>query len=130
MTAGVLLVSHEGIAQAMLDTATRVWGKLPLPTAVLQIEFDVNLQQATERAQKMISELDSGAGVLILVDIKGATPSNILNSVEGDIRLVTGLNLPMLFRIYNYADKNIDQLLELAIEGGQKGIMQHRKQAT
>jgi PTS system ascorbate-specific IIA component len=35
---------------------------------------------------------------------------------------VSGLNLPMLLRVLNYADKPLDQLVEIAASGGRGGI--------
>lgn len=52
-------------------------------------------------------ELDTGAGVLVLTDVYGATPSNVaakLANLGGRVRRVAGVNLPMLLRVMNYVN--------------------------
>ena len=70
-------------------------------------------------------ELDQGDGVLILADLYGATPCNIglsLSALGVHLRCVSGLNLPMLLRVLNYAEKPLDELAEIAASGGRGGI--------
>jgi PTS system ascorbate-specific IIA component len=70
-------------------------------------------------------ELDQVGGVLILADLYGATPCNIglsLGALGVHLRCVSGLNLPMLLRVLNYAEKPLDELAEIAASGGRGGI--------
>jgi len=63
--------------------------------------------------------------VLVLADLYGATPCNIglsLSSLGVRLRCVSGLNLPMLLRVLNYAEKPLDELAEIAASGGRGGI--------
>ena len=79
-----------------------------------------------ERASALIHEVNQGQGVLILTDIFGATPCNIglsLGALGVHLRCVSGLNLPMLLRVLNYADKPLDELAEVAASGGKGGIL-------
>ena len=124
MSVGILLVTHPGIGAAVLHTVTRILGQLPLPTQCLEVppgaQPDVLLAQAEDSA----GHLDTGDGVLVLTDIYGATPSNVacrLASRQG-IAVVSGLSLPMLIRVYNYADRDLQALRDSAAEGGVRGI--------
>ena len=74
----------------------------------------------------ILKDLDTGEGVLLLTDLFGATPSNIAQAIREahNARLVTGLNLPMLIRVMNYPDLNLDELADEAVEGGQSGIIE------
>jgi PTS system ascorbate-specific IIA component len=40
------------------------------------------------------------------------------------VKIVTGVNVPMLWRSINYADEPIDQLVARALAGGTQGVMQ------
>ena len=70
-------------------------------------------------------KLDHGQGVLILTDIYGSTPSNIACalSTKENVRIISGINLPMLIRVLNYPNLELDELVLKAISGGQEGIM-------
>lgn len=61
--------------------------------------------------------------VLVLVDVFGATPSNAaLAAAEGlAVRVVTGVSVPMLWRVLGYADKTMDELVGSAVAGAAQG---------
>jgi PTS system ascorbate-specific IIA component len=72
-----------------------------------------------------LKKLDQGHGILILTDMFGSTPSNIACAVSDrtDIRVVSGLNLPMLIRVLNYPALNLEELEIKALSGGQEGVV-------
>ena len=72
-----------------------------------------------------LHEIDQGDGTLILTDMYGSTPSNIAcgASERHDIRIISGLNLPMLIRVLNYPHLNLNELEQKAITGGQDGVI-------
>jgi PTS system mannose-specific IIA component len=79
------------------------------------------------RAQidKGIREIDTGRGVLVLVDMFGGTPSNIALSFleEGRVEVVTGVNLPMLVKVARQkAEVAIHELAEIARDYGRRNI--------
>jgi len=79
-----------------------------------------------EAAISSSSQVD---GVLLLTDIYGATPSNIAMRFQDDeakVMVVSGINLPMLVRVLNYPDLNINQLQEKALSGGRDGVFRCR----
>jgi len=62
----------------------------------------------------------------VMTDIYGATPSNIAQKLVNatDHKLVVGVNLPMLIRTVCYLDESLDNLVQRALSGGVKGVMQ------
>ena len=83
----------------------------------------ISHEALAEHARKAAALLDHGAGVLVLTDMYGATPSNIALRLAGaKVRIVTGLNLPMLMRVLNYSQLGLDQLAEKAVSGGREGV--------
>ena len=126
MTVGLLLVTHGKLGRHLLDTMTEMMsGTLPLPHDTLEVRRVQSPEAMLAQGSKTIERLDSGDGVLILTDAFGSTPSNIANKLGAGpaARVVAGVNLPMLVRIFNYPKLGIDELAKIAVEGGQRGIM-------
>lgn len=110
----------------MLHIATRILGHSTLPVKCLEVPADAALKPTCERARSMLKVLNRGAGVLVLTDIYGATPHNIAKEVACDragTTVLSGLNLPMLVRVFNYPQDDLDTLASKAAEGGTRGIM-------
>lgn len=126
MSVSVLIICHHAIGTAMIETiSTTLGGNIPLPLDAFSISSDTDPDVVKPEIQQAISDLDQGDGVLILTDLFGSTPCNLANQLESNskINVVTGLNLPMLVRVMNYPDQDLDQLTETARQGGQEGIV-------
>ncbi len=125
MSAGVLLLTHEGVGNALIAAARHVMPQLPLKVAAMEVPADAEVAAMNDDASRLLRQLDSGEGVLVLSDLYGATPCNIGLALEDHgarIRCVSGLNLPMLLRVMNYADQSLADLAEIAASGGRRGI--------
>lgn len=124
-TVGLLIISHNRVGAAMVETAASMLGKKPLPTQLLPISRELKPEAAIERGHQLIKTLDQGKGVLVLTDMFGSTPSNIASAlaVTDNVRVVAGVNLSMLVSVYNYPKLNLAKLADKAVESGQRGIM-------
>ena len=123
MKVGILLVTHSDIGKQLLLTATSVFGKNPFQVELLSVDNYDQPNDVRELAEKYVKFLDNGAGVLVLTDIVGTTPSNIASSINHKkIKVVAGLNLSMILNVFNYPENSLDQLLTKAIEGGIQGV--------
>lgn len=125
MTVGILLVSHNNIGTELINTAKQMLSCCPLPTKVLSIEAMDSPEAIRVMLDEDLKGLDQGHGILILTDMFGSTPSNIACAVSDrkDIKVVSGLNLPMLIRVLNYPALELDELEHKAISGGQEGVV-------
>ena len=125
MSVGILIVTHPGIGSALAHSAQRIMGEASLKTFCLDIPVDSDVERTDLEISQALANLDSGDGVIILSDIYGATPNNLARkfAAPGHVHIVSGVNLPMLIRLYNYPDTDLPKLCELAAEGGQRGIM-------
>jgi mannose PTS system EIIA component len=125
MSVGLLIITHEGIASNLLNTAKKMLGICPLATRALEVPLDTSPEEIQTIAQSYLEMLDQGNGVLILTDLYGSTPCNISRQllVNSGLRLVSGINLPMLVRILNYPQLNLEEMSLKAISGGQDGIL-------
>jgi PTS system ascorbate-specific IIA component len=123
MSVGLLIISHEEIGRALIQTVIQTLGSSPLPVEILSVPKECYPEALAEHARKAAASLDHDAGVLVLTDMYGATPSNIALRLTGaKVRIVTGLNLPMLMRVLNYSQLGLDQLAEKAVSGGREGV--------
>jgi len=124
MSVGVLIITHEGIASAILETAVNILGECPLPVEVLPAARDCDTEALRRRVEEKVDALDDGDGVLVLLDIYGSTPSNVACSAADQkrMRIVSGVNLPMLVRVFNYPDLTLPELAEKALSGGRDGV--------
>ena len=121
---GILIVAHGSLGASLIECATHVMGGRPTKLAQFGIEKSDDPCEIVPQLKKAVTELDEGDGVLILSDIYGATPCNIVgkvlqpNRVEG----VAGVNLPMLVRALTYRNGDLKKLAEKALSGGQEGV--------
>jgi len=127
MTVSILTITHGTIGQELISTAEKMLGKLPLPCETLSVPNNCDPDKLTQKAQQLCAKLDNGDGVLVLTDIFGSTPSNICHKLKNDsefeVRVLAGLNLPMLIRALNYPKLDLDKLAKKALSGAQDGII-------
>jgi PTS system mannose-specific IIA component len=99
-TAGVVVVSHGQLATELLNAAETIVGELPRFAAV-SIGWHDDVGMARGTIEKAIEKVDGGAGVLLLTDMFGGTPSNLgMTFLAADrVEVVTGVNLPMLIKL-------------------------------
>ena len=126
MAVGVLLITHEGIGRALVAVATGLLGTLPLRTAAFEVPFDGDPEALLPGASAALRQVDGGEGVLVLTDVYGATPSNLAARVARlgtPVRRVSALSLPMLLRVMNYAELDLDEMPAVAAAGARNGVI-------
>ncbi len=125
MAVGVLLLTHNAIGPALIEAARHVLGPVPLELDCVEIGADCDPESMLRISAARARDMDSGDGVLVLADAFGATPCNIalrLDAMGVRLKCVSGLNLPMLLRVLNYAEQPLETLAETAASGGRSGI--------
>ncbi len=125
MSVGILIITHDGIGPSILGTTALMMNGYPLQTKLLSSERDSTPDELVGTAIELARELDEGDGVLILTDLAGSTPSNIARRLHEvtKVRIVTGLNLSMLIRVFNYPSLELEELAVKAFSGGRDGII-------
>jgi PTS system ascorbate-specific IIA component len=120
-----LIITHDLIGEALLHTAKRMLSELPLKARFLPVSIDANSNALQKQAQALVQQLNKGEGVLVFTDMYGSTPSNIAFSLmdPGCVHVISGINLPMLIRTFNYATLDLDALTKKAVSGGRMGIV-------
>lgn len=126
MSVGILLVTHPGVAPALLAAARRVVGQFPLSIDAFEMPFECNVDEVLPAASAAMRKVESDDGVLILVDLYGASPSNVaakLARLGTPVRRVSGLNLSMLLRVMNYPENTLEAMQSVASLGGRNGVI-------
>jgi len=122
----LLLITHGQFASGILDAATLIMGKQRGVETLALTEED-SIDELSNRLEASLVNLNMGCdGVLILVDIFGASPCNIatMSMVKfPNIDVVTGLNLPMLVEVLLQRNNlSLPELAKLAEKSGVEGI--------
>jgi len=122
---GILIVTHGALGEALIRSASHVMGKRPIKVLHLEVTIRDDPAAVVPRARELVRELDGGAGVLVLTDMLGATPSNIATQLllPGRVEGVSGANLPMLVRALTYRNEPLADLVERAMSGGCEGVV-------
>ena len=97
---GLVLVTHGRLADEFVIAMEHVVGKQDqVATIAIGPEDDMEIRRAD--IAEAIARVDSGAGVIVLTDLFGGTPSNLAISLmdRGRVEVIAGMNLPMLIRL-------------------------------
>ena len=126
---GILVVTHGSIGEALLTSASQILGDMPKQVATLSVWRQDDPDDLVLRARELLDSLDAGEGVLVLTDIFGATPGNVVSRLlqDGRIEGVSGVSLPMLLRVLTGRNgskgSNLRGAVERALSGGSEGLV-------
>jgi mannose PTS system EIIA component len=97
---GIILVTHGRLAEEFVAAMEHVVGK-QADVATICIGPNDDMEQRRSDIAAAIARVDSGAGVIMLTDLFGGTPSNLAISLlkQGETEVIAGINLPMLIRL-------------------------------
>jgi len=128
---GILIIAHGTLGESLIHCASHVMGCRPPLLNQLGIGTHDDPATMLPQALHMVDELNEGDGVLILSDIYGATPCNIVGRLlkPGHIEGVAGVNLPMLVRALTYRNGDIIKLADKALSGGREGVIHFTEEA-
>ena len=125
MTDGLLLITHGNLGQEMLDTVTEILRNCPLQARAISVSSGCDPETVYAQTARTCTELDQGGGILVLTDLYGSTPSNIASRLADTHRVavISGANIPMLLRVLNYPDMELEQLCDKAASGACDGVI-------
>ncbi|MGL6042839.1 MAG: PTS sugar transporter subunit IIA [Sandaracinobacteroides sp.] len=121
---GLVLVTHGRLAAEFLAAMEHVVGPQAQCAAVC-IDAQDDMEDKRAEIARAAAEVDSGAGVILLTDMFGGTPSNLAISLLGrqNLEVIAGVNLPMLIKLSSVRkDRSVGEAVDLAQEAGRKYI--------
>jgi len=121
---GIVLVTHGRLAEEFRHALEHVVG-VQSNLETVSIGADDNMEQRRNDIIEAVARANTGAGVIILTDMFGGTPSNLAISVmeAGRIEVIAGMNLPMLIKLSSVrAEDDMKRALEEAQAAGRKYI--------
>jgi PTS system mannose-specific IIA component len=97
---GLVLVTHGQLAEEFRNAVEHVVGPQENFETVA-IGADDDMEQRRLDIVEAVGQADTGAGVIVLTDMFGGTPSNLAISVmeSGKVEVIAGMNLPMLIKL-------------------------------
>ncbi len=115
---GMVLVTHGRLALEFIDALELIVGPQQAVAAVC-IGPEDDMEARRRDIIDRIAEVEGGAGVVLLTDMFGGTPSNLAISVmePNKIEVIAGLNLPMLIKL---ASLRGTETLKDAVAGAQE----------
>ena len=133
MNVGIVLITHEQLGTQLASIAATICCRDIAPMAQVAVPANIDPQQLGRYADQIrdtMTRMDNGAGILVLTDVYGATPDNLARyfGAQCNAEVVSGVNLPMLLRVLNYAGQSLQQLCDTAVSGARSGIQQNAMQ--
>jgi len=121
---GIVIVTHGALAVEFKAALEHVVGPQN-QLATVSIGPDDNMEKRRAEILESVRRVDSGAGVVVLTDMFGGTPSNLAISVMNDakVEVIAGVNLPMLIKLVTVrSEAELVKAVDLAKEAGRKYI--------
>jgi len=121
---GLVLVTHGRLAHEFVAATEHVVGPQTNICAIC-IGADDDMEQRRRDILAAVDEVNDGAGVILLTDMFGGTPSNLAISVmdKANVEVIAGMNLPMLIKLASVRPKdNLQEAVASAQESGRKYI--------
>jgi len=121
---GLVLVTHGKLAVEFRAALEHVVGpQAQIETVSIGPEDDV--ERRRQDIIDAVAKVNDGAGVILLTDMFGGTPSNLAISVmeANRIEVIAGVNLPMLIKLARVrTEKPLTEAVTAAQEAGRKYI--------
>jgi PTS system mannose-specific IIA component len=121
---GLVLVTHGRLAVEFRAALEHVVGT-QTHIETVSIGPDDDVERRREDILSAVAAVSSGAGVIVLTDMFGGTPSNLAISVmeAGKVEVVAGVNLPMLIKLASVrGEKPLADAVNDAQDAGRKYI--------
>lgn len=121
---GGIIVSHGKFGEELLNALTIILGEAANIEAISIGWYD-NVEESKKKIALSLKRVDQKNGVVIFTDMFGGTPSNLSFGFlkEGQVEVVTGVNLPMLIKFVSLQrSNNLRDVAKKVVEQGKKSL--------
>jgi mannose PTS system EIIA component len=121
----ILILAHAPLASALKAVALHAYPDCAARVEALDVAPDAPQERVLADACALL-QAHGATEALVLTDVFGASPANAAQRLaeHADIRVVAGVNVPMLWRCLCYAGEPLDALAGRAVAGAAQGVMQ------
>ena len=122
---GLMIIAHAPLASSLKTVAEHAFPDCAAPLEALDVQPETPVEEIEAEARRMLARVRNPDAV-IFTDVFGATPCNIAQRLaEGNqVKVVAGVNVPMLWRSLCYAREGLDAVVARALAGATQGVMQ------
>ncbi|MBS0448973.1 MAG: PTS sugar transporter subunit IIA [Proteobacteria bacterium] len=123
---GLMIIAHAPLASSLKSVAEHAYPDCSRTLEALDVPPDMPIEEVERRAREMLARVRTPEAV-IFTDVFGATPCNVAQRLGDDsaqIKVVAGVNVPMLWRSLCYAGESADAVVARAMVGASQGVMQ------
>ncbi|GIX22941.1 MULTISPECIES: hypothetical protein [Caldimonas] len=122
---GILIIAHAPLASALQACARHTFPECAATLEALDVTAQMSIDEVETRARALLARVRAPEA-LILTDVFGATPCNVAQRLADGVhvKVVAGVNVPMLWRSLCYRHEPLDSLVARAVAGANQGIMQ------
>jgi PTS system mannose-specific IIA component len=121
---GMILVTHGDLARELVAALEHVVGP-QAAIGIVCIGPEDDMERRRHDILESVKRVDDGAGVVVLTDMFGGTPSNLAISImdKAKVEVIAGVNLPMLIKLASVRhSENLGDAVTSAQEAGRRYI--------
>ena len=124
----LLIIAHAPLASSLKAVAEHAFPDCAGLLQAFDVPADMPIEQIEVRARDLLTRTRNPEA-LIFTDVFGATPCNVAQRLAGSmdvsqIKVIAGVNVPMLWRCLCYANEPLEALVARAMTGAKEGVMQ------
>lgn len=122
---GLLIIAHAPLASSLKAVAQHTFPDCGRRLEALDVLPDQSVEDIEAQARVLLASISTPDAV-IFTDVFGATPCNVAQRLADglNVKVVAGVNVPMLWRSLCYADEPLDAVVARAVAGATQGVMQ------
>ena len=122
---GLLIIAHAPLASSLKAVAEHAYPDCAAQLGALDVLPNVPVEEVEAQARRLAQRLATPE-LLVLTDVFGATPCNAAQRLADgvNVKVVAGVNVPMLWRTLCYAGESLDAVVARAVAGAAQGVMQ------
>jgi mannose PTS system EIIA component len=119
-----LIIAHAPLASALKAVAAHIDAEAAQSVEAIDVTASLSQDDVIATASVVLDRMGS-TEVLVFTDVFGATPCNAARRIgeRAGVRVVAGVNVPALWRAVGHRHEPVDRVAELAVSGGQQGLM-------
>ncbi len=121
---GLFIIAHAPLATALKSVAAHAFPNCDCPLEALDVLPDTPAEEIEAQARALLERVRN-PDALIFTDAFGATPCNVAQRLADGthIKVIAGVNVPMLWRSLCYCKETLDALVVRAMAGATQGVM-------